>query len=474
MRANRLVVELFSLAILSGCLVACSKPTKKVNMQTLQAMKLNKENKANLFEDDDYDAMIDEKKGIKIDLSDISNVKGKNVSVSGNVLTISSGGTYILTGRLEEGQIVVNAKNSDKVRIVLNGVNLSSSTNTPIFIKNSKKTIITLASESENVLALKGSIDETEDNKNSVIFSKSDLSFNGTGVLNLSSLYGRGIISQDKIVFVDGKYAIDTATDSINSNSSVAIADGKYKIKAGEKGNGLKVSHNTDKDKGCVYISSGKFDISAGEDGIKSNSSVTIASGELDIKSGEDGIESKRIDIKGGNTQVVSKSDGIKAKSKKGANADLYIKISGGKVNILADKNGLDSEGDIFIAGGETFVEGSQNSKSLAMGYDGTASITGGKFIATGNDLMVKSFGELSTQGSVLMSFSKETKEELKVLDKMKKVLAKYKPKRAYKNVIVSVNDMKLGQTYKLMAGSEVLNITLDKINYGSAKLVEK
>lgn len=443
MRANRLVVELFSLAILSGCLVACSKPTKKVNMQTLQAMKLNKENKANLFEDDDYDAMIDEKKGIKIDLSDISNVKGKNVSVSGNVLTISSGGTYILTGRLEEGQIIVNAKNSDKVRIVLNGVNLYSSTNTPIFIKNSKKTIITLASESENVLALKGSIDETEDNKNSVIFSKSDLSFNGTGVLNLSSLYGRGIISQDKIVFVDGKYAIDTATDSVNSNSSVAIAGGKYKIKAGE-------------------------------DGIKSNSSVTIANGELDIKSGEDGIESKRIDIKGGNTQVVSKSDGIKAKSKKGANADLYIKISGGKVNILADKNGLDSEGDIFIAGGETFVEGSQNSKSLAMGYDGTASITGGKFIATGNDLMVKSFGELSTQGSVLMSFSKETKEELKVLDKMKKVLAKYKPKRAYKNVIVSVNDMKLGQTYKLMAGSEVLNITLDKINYGSAKLVEK
>lgn len=443
MRANRLVVELFSLAILSGCLVACSKPTKKVNMQTLQAMKLNKENKANLFEDDDYDAMIDEKKGIKIDLSDISNVKGKNVSVSGNVLTISSGGTYILTGRLEEGQIIVNAKNSDKVRIVLNGVNLSSSTNTPIFIKNSKKTIITLASESENVLALKGSIDETEDNKNSVIFSKSDLSFNGTGVLNLSSLYGRGIISQDKIVFVDGKYAIDTATDSINSNNSVAIADGKYKIKAGE-------------------------------DGIKSNSSVTIASGELDIKSGEDGIESKRIDIKGGNTQVVSKSDGIKAKSKKGANADLYIKISGGKVNILADKNGLDSEGDIFIAGGETFVEGSQNSKSLAMGYDGTASITGGKFIATGNGLMVKSFGELSTQGSVLMSFSKETKEELKVLDKMRKVLAKYKPTRAYKNVIVSVNDMKLGQTYKLMAGSEVLNITLDKINYGSAKLVEK
>lgn len=443
MRANRLVVELFSLAILSGCLVACSKPTKKVNMQTLQAMKLNKENKANLFEDDDYDAMIDEKKGIKIDLSDISNVKGKNISLSGNVLTISSSGTYILTGRLEEGQIIVNAKNSDKVRIVLNGVNLSSSTNTPIFIKNSKKTIITLASESENVLALKGSIDETEDNKNSVIFSKSDLSFNGTGVLNLSSLYGRGIISQDKIVFVDGKYAIDTATDSVNSNSSVAIADGKYKIKAGE-------------------------------DGIKSNSSVTIANGELDIKSGDDGIESKRIDIKGGNTQVVSKSDGIKAKSKKGANADLYIKISGGNVNILADKKGLDSEGDIFIAGGETFVEGSQNSESLAMGYDGTASITGGKFIATGNDLMVKSFGELSTQGSVLMSFSKETKEELKVLDKMKKVLAKYKPKRAYKNVIVSVNDMKLGQTYKLMAGSEVLNITLDKINYGSAKLVEK
>ena len=71
MKANKLVVELFSLAILSGCLIACSKPTKEANTQSMQNMKVNRTNsnaKSNIFADDDYDAMIDEKN---------STVKGK-------------------------------------------------------------------------------------------------------------------------------------------------------------------------------------------------------------------------------------------------------------------------------------------------------------------------------------------------------------------------------------------------------------
>ena len=207
MKANKLVVELFSLAILSGCLIACSKPTKEANTQSMQNMKVNRTNsnaKSNIFADDDYDAMIDEKNSTVLNLSDISKLKAKNVSVSGNVITISSGGTYILTGKLDDGRIVVNAKSDDKVRLVLKGVEISSTRGNPILVENAKKTIITLASDTKNKLELKGEFNK-EENKDSVIFSKSDLSFNGTGILNLFSPYGRGIVSQDKVVFVDGK-----------------------------------------------------------------------------------------------------------------------------------------------------------------------------------------------------------------------------------------------------------------------------
>ena len=163
------------------------------------------------------------------------------MSVSGNVITISSGGTYILTGKLDDGRIVVNAKSDDKVRLVLKGVEISSTRGNPILVENAKKTIITLASDTKNKLELKGEFNK-EENKDSVIFSKSDLSFNGTGILNLFSPYGRGIVSQDKVVFVDGKYAMDTAGNTVSAKNSVAIADGKYDIKSGEKGSGLKTT----------------------------------------------------------------------------------------------------------------------------------------------------------------------------------------------------------------------------------------
>lgn len=474
MKANKLVVELFSLAILSGCLISCSKTTKEANTQSMQNMKINKTNsnaKSNIFSDDDYDAMVDENNSTVLNLSDISNIKGKNISVSGNVVTISSGGTYILTGKLDEGQIVVNASNEDKVRLVLKGVDISSSKGNIILIENAKKTIITLASDSNNKLELKGT--NSKDNKDSVIFSKSDLSFNGTGVLNLLSPYGRGIVSQDKVVFVDGKYAMDTAGNTISANNSLAIADGKYDIKAGEKGTGLKV-HGSDK-KGRIYIANGKLDITTGKDGINSNSNVTINNGNINIKSDENGIEGENIDIRGGNTRVVSKDDGIITSSEKNTESDsLFIRIVGGKVSIHSKNNGLNSKGDISISGGETFVESSNNDDKTAINYEGSAKITGGTFIATGNASIVKTFGDSSTQGSILMSFSKKTKENLKVLDEFGKTLAEYKPKSEYKSVIISTKDIKENKKYKLVAGEQTLNLLLDKINYKSAELVEK
>ena len=474
MRANKLVVELFSLAILSGCLISCSKTTKETNPQSMQNMKVNKTNsnsKSNIFSDDDYDAMVDEKNSTVLNLSDISNIKGKNISVSGNVIKISSGGTYILTGKLDEGQIVVNASNEDKVRLVLKGVDISSSKGNIILIENAKKTIITLASDSNNKLELKGS--NSKDNKDSVIFSKSDLSFNGTGVLNLLSPYGRGIVSQDKVVFVDGKYAMDTAGNTISANNSLAIADGKYDIRAGEKGTGLKV-HGSDK-KGRIFIANGKLDITTGKDGINSNSNVTINNGNINIKSDENGIEGENIDIRGGNTRVVSKDDGIITSSEKNTESDsLFIRIVGGKVSIHSKNNGLNSKGDISISGGETFVESSNNTDKSAINYGGSAKITGGTFIATGNNSMSKTFGDSSTQGSILMSFSKKTKENLKVLDEFGKTLAEYKPKSEYKSVIISTKDIKENKKYKLVAGEQTLNLLLDKINYKSAELVEK
>ena len=474
MRANKLVVELFSLAILSGSLVACSKNASNSKPQSMQNMKINttkSNSKSNIFTDDDYNAIVDEKNSTVLDLSDIYNLKAENVSISGNVITISSEGTYILTGVLEEGQIIVNAKDEDKVRLVLKEVSITSSKGSPILVKNASKTIITLASNTNNKLELKGDFGK-EKNKDSVIFSNSDLSFNGTGILNLFSSYGRGIVSQDKVVFVDGKYALETSGNSVTSKNSVAIADGKYYIKAGDNGTALKV--DGEENKGRVYIENGDFDIFAGKDGINSNCNITINNGNINIKSKDNGIESENIDIRGGDTRVVSKDDGVLASSKEDTKTDtLYIRINGGKVNVFSEKNGLNSKGDIYIEGGETFVE-SLNNENSAIRYEGNAKITDGTFVGIGGDSKIKSFGDLSTQGSVLLYFPESTKEDLKLIDDFGRTLIEYKPTSEYKSVILSIKDFRLNKRYKLVAGDQALDVFLDKLNYKSAKVNEK
>ena len=139
----------------------------------------------------------------------------------------------------------------------------------------------------------------------------------------------------------------------------------------------------------------------------------------------------------------------------------------------VSEKNGLNSKGDISIEGGETFVESSNNENS-AIRYEGNAKITGGTFVGIGGDSKIKSFGDLSTQGSVLLYFPESTKENLKLIDDFGRTLIEYKPTSEYKSVILSTKDFRLNKRYKLVAGDQTLDVFLDKLNYKSAKVNEK
>lgn len=278
------------MAILSGSLVACTSGTttnKQSNsqVQSVEAQYTNK-SKTGIFEDDDYDTTFDEGTSVKINLEQLDNLSIEGVKFENNSLSISKAGTYILEGKLTEGQILVNVKDSEKVKLVLNGVDISSSTKTPIFVESADKVVITLVSNTQNNLSLTKEVENTENNKNSVIFSKGDLSFNGKGVLNLLSEYGKGIISEDKLVFIDGKYEINTLDHALRGTSSVAIADGEYDIKTGDEADAIKSEHESDKNLGYVYIDKGNFNISAGDDGITASSNVTISDGNINLLAG--------------------------------------------------------------------------------------------------------------------------------------------------------------------------------------------
>ena len=222
-----------------------------------------------------------------IELGDNITVDGNGATVENNKVTITSAGTYSIKGSISDGQIIVNAGDEDKIYIILNGVNITCSNSAPIYVKNSKKTIISLADNTENYVT-DGEYyvfeDESTDEPNAAIFSKSDLIFIGNGSLNVQGKYNNGITSKDDLKIQSGNITVDAVADGIRGKDSVAITDGNIIINAGQ--DGIKSNNDTDEDKGYVLIESGKINITSVEDGIQGEKSVFVKDGDITIVSG--------------------------------------------------------------------------------------------------------------------------------------------------------------------------------------------
>lgn len=109
---------------------------------------------ADMFTDRDYDASYDENKSVLIKLSgDSASCDSDAVSISGTTVTILDEGTYILTGTLNDGMIIVNADEKDKPQIVLKNAAITSETSAALYILEADKVFVTLADGTKNTFA---------------------------------------------------------------------------------------------------------------------------------------------------------------------------------------------------------------------------------------------------------------------------------------------------------------------------------
>lgn len=222
-----------------------------------------------------------------IKLQENIQIEGTGATVENNKITITSAGTYSISGSLQDGQIIVNADKEDDVYIILNGVNITCSNSAPIYIKSAKNTIIALAENTQNVIndgeqyVLE---DEAENEPNAAIFSKDDLIFIGTGLLEVNAKYNNGITSKDDLEIQGGNITVNAVNDGIRGKDSIAITDGQLVIKA--DGDGMKSNNTEDIQKGYIYIANGKIDITAGEDGIQAETNAIVGNGDIKINSG--------------------------------------------------------------------------------------------------------------------------------------------------------------------------------------------
>ncbi len=249
---------------------------------------------SDMFTDRDMEIGYDAENSTQITLSaDSASASSDAVQISGSTVTITDEGTYLVSGTLNDGMIIVNAEDTDKIQLVLNGVDINSATSAAIYVLQADKVFITTASESENTLSNGGEYVAMDDNNiDSVIFAKSDLTLNGAGILNINAAAGHGVVSKDDLVLTSGTYNITAASHGLSGKDSVRIANGTYQIVSGK--DGIHSENADDASLGFVYIADGSFDITSDGDGISANDYLLIEEGEYTILSGGGSVNSTK------------------------------------------------------------------------------------------------------------------------------------------------------------------------------------
>ena len=318
-----------------------------------------------LFTERDLEQTADTSDATQISLTD------------GQDVTISSEGVYLVTGSASNATIIVDAADTDKLQIVLDGVTITNQSAPAIYVKSADKVFVTTVGD--NALSTTGafSADGTT-NLDAVIFSKSDLVLNGTGSLTISST-ANGISGKDDLKFTGGTYTITATKDAIEAHDSIRISDGNFTINAGK--DAFHSEYDDDDSVGYVYIAAGTFAITAGDDGIQGTTYTIIDGGTFTI-SGAEGIEGTGVQINGGSITIDASDDGINAASKT-TQFSPFIEINDGVITITmgqGDTDALDSNGSLTINGGTVDITGQS-----AFDYDGAGALNGGSVTFNGS-----------------------------------------------------------------------------------------
>ena len=273
-----------------------------------------------------------------------------------------------------------------------------------------------------------------------------------------------------------GKVDSDTSAKGLNANGNLCLLSGAYALNCCDDA----IQSNAN-----IVIKGGTFTIATGDNGIHADENVTVSGGAIAVTKSYEGIEGKSIDLTGGEISVTASDDGLNAAGGADssgfggpgfgggdrfgtASSDVYIRIAGGKLYVNASGDGIDSNGNLIVSGGETYVDGPTGNGDGALDYDGTATITGGILVAVGSSGMAQNFGTASTQGSILLNFSTGSKSAVTLTDAQGNVLVSYTPSKTYNSVVISCPGLVQGGTYTVSACGQSSSVTLSSLIYGS------
>ena len=340
--AAGLVATLFSLP-----LAACSRASAASSQSTqYEASAASSEQDvdaehllsvADIVTDRDLEGTWEEDGATKISLSDDGcAVDGAGAVADGTTVTITAGGTYVLTGQMSAGQVVVNA-DGEKVQLVLDGASVTSTDSAAILVRTAKKVWLTLADGTQNKLATSDSFAEDDEYSiDGAVWCKSDLTINGTGALTVSSAEGHGIVCKDELALVSGDVEVEAARHAVQAQDAACVVAGTWSLTAGT--DGIHCGDDDDAEKGSVLIVGGTVSIDAASDGVDAANVLEVDGGEVTVSAGDDGLHSERaLQVDGGTVTVTKSYEGLEGST---------VTVNGGVIDVTSSDDGVNAAGD--------------------------------------------------------------------------------------------------------------------------------
>ena len=397
-----LLVFVLTALLLAGCANQNNDSTQNSTPAEVDFSKTD----ADMFTERDKKAEYEASKAVTIQLNGTSATASSNsVQINGSTVIIKEEATYVISGSLS-GMLVVDAPDTAKVQLVLNGVDITSATSAALYILVADKVFVTLADGTANTLANGGSFVAVDDNSmDGALFSKQDLTLNGAGALTVTSPAGHGIVCKDDLVITGGTYVVNSASHGIDANDSVRVAQANITIDAGK--DAIHCENSDDATKGFIYISNGTIKAEAEGDGIAASAYMQIADGTIDL-------------LVGGGSENGSKAHsdhfggfmgGGHGGGRPGGMGPGNSPIAGTEENSTSMK-GLKAANSMLIRGGNITI----NSADDAIHSDVSLTINGGTFtIASGDDAIHAEDTLTVTAGKIDISESYEGLEALHI-----------------------------------------------------------
>jgi hypothetical protein len=276
-------------------------------------------------------------------------------SISGTTLNITAKGTYRITGSCSEGSVIVAGSLSD-VTLILDDLTLTSAVTAPIVVKKSSNVLVKLEGSTTLTDNEDASTEETNSDFEGAAIkfkSSSSLTMFGSGTLNINGNAKNGIKggAQSSLQIDGGTYNVTAANNGIAADGTVTINAGTFNVNAANDGIKSEPDEGDTDSAGKVEINGGTFTVRAQGDGIQAAENLTINDGTFDIKTlngynsssfNKDTMSCKGLKASGNNDNETAPTN--------------QLNITGGTFNLNTADDAVHSDGYVDITGGTFYI----------------------------------------------------------------------------------------------------------------------